>query len=133
MQPLPPFPQHLICVSSEQDVITMRQEVRQVARSLGLGLIEQAKIATAISAVARVMLGLTKGTQFTMRMAGQGETPALEILCKPKLWQASMSIALLEERLNLTNARLLVDEAHMTQQSGEPVLTLRMRLARLSR
>jgi hypothetical protein len=133
MQPLPTLPQHFICVSSEQDVITMRQEVRQVARSLGLGLIEQAKIATAISAVARVMLGLTKGTQFTMRMAGQGEHPALEILCRPTLWQASMSIALLEERLNLANARLLVDEATLSQQGGEPVLTLRMRLARHSR
>ena len=43
-------------IRNEYDVVAMRQEVRQVARDLGLGLSQQAKIATAISTVARALI-----------------------------------------------------------------------------
>jgi hypothetical protein len=133
MQPLSAHHQHRIHVNNEHDVIAMRQEVRQVARTLGLGLVEQAKIATAISAVARVMLVLCEGTMLTMRMTRQGDQSVLEITCAPVRWSGLTDLAQLEEQLNLANARLLVDEANLSERGGEPVLTLRMRLARSAR
>lgn len=129
MQSLPVLQHHQIRISNEHDVITMRQEVRQVAQSLGLGLIEQTKIATAISAVTRVMLTLCEGTLLTMRMARQGNQAVLEISCAPACWSELMDLAQLEEQLNLANARQLVDEATLSQSGGEPMLTLRIRLA----
>lgn len=122
-----------ICVSNENDVIAMRQEVRHMARSVGLGLIEQAKIATAISAIARMFLEEDGGTEVTMRMIGMGEQSALEIACIPPCGASSEEMAHMEERLLLTNARLLVDEAKLSQDANHLVLTLRMRLMRPTR
>ena len=119
-------------VSCEHDVIAMRQEVRQMARLLGLGLVEQAKIATAISGIARLLLGDSGGTVFTMRATGSGEQSALEISCTPS-FDAWMDTAYVEERLNLGNTRLLVDEARLSREADELVLTIRMRLARHAR
>lgn len=116
-------------VSCEHDVIAMRQEVRQMARLLGLGLVEQAKIATAISGIARLLLGDGGGTVFTMRATGSGEQSALEISCTP-LFDTWMDTSYVEERLNLCNTRLLVDEARLSREANELVLTIRMRLAR---
>jgi hypothetical protein len=117
-------------VHCEHDVITMRQEVRQMARLLGLGLVEQAKIATAISAVARVLLTLDCTTVFTMRATGQGEHSALEISCVPPFGSEPIDIGQLEQKLNLTSTRLLVDEASLSRDANDLVLILRMRLAR---
>jgi hypothetical protein len=133
MQPLSAFHQHRIHVGNEHDVIAMRQEVRQVARTLGLGLVEQAKIATAISAVARAMLALCEGVLLTMRMGRQGDQCVLEIMCAPMRWSGPRDLVQLEDHLNLANARLLVDEANLSERGGEPALTLRMRLARSAR
>jgi len=44
-----------IVVSTDYDVITMRQEIRLNARSFGMVLSQQARITAAVSAVARTM------------------------------------------------------------------------------
>jgi hypothetical protein len=118
-------PQH-ICVETEHDVTTMRQEARRIARTLGLGLGEQAKIATALSTVARVLLARHRSARFTFQTTVQGTPAALEIACV--LGPATAAFDQLEEIFNLADVRLLVDEATLSCDTGEAVLSLRMHL-----
>ena len=121
-------PHQHIRIATEYDVITMRQEVRQLARTLGLGLAEQAKIATAMSTVARALLARNRGAVFMLQTTGQEAQTVLEIACV--LGSASMSGGQLEQMWNLADIRLLVDEVILSYDSGEAVLRMRMRLAR---
>ena len=70
--------QHFI-VTTDYDVATKRQEVRRIERTLGLGLAQQAKITTAISTVARVMLARDRSALFILEPTAQGVPAALEI------------------------------------------------------
>ena len=40
-------------IRSEQDIVTARQRAREVAKSLGFGMVDQSRIATAVSEIAR--------------------------------------------------------------------------------
>src|SRR4051794_37878271 len=68
-------------VQTEYDVVTLRQEVRQLARALGMGLCQQAKISTALSVIARALLLNSPSTLFTIGVASQGAQPVLQISC----------------------------------------------------
>jgi hypothetical protein len=122
------IPAQHIYVTTEFHVVAMRQEVRQIARSLGLGLAEQAKIATAISTIARVLLTHHQGAVFTLRTIAQDTQAVLEIACV--LGQDSLDGAQPADLLNLPNIRLLVDEAVLSCEKGMTILRLRMRLTR---
>ena len=122
-------PQH-IRMTTEYDVIAMRQEVRQIARTLGLGLAEQAKIATAMSTIARVLLDRNRSAMFTLQTINQEAQTALEIVCV--LGLAPLDDVQLEQMWNLANVRLLVDEAMLSCDAGEAILRVRMRLTQLA-
>jgi hypothetical protein len=122
-------PQHII-VATEYDVTSMRQEVRRIARTLGLGLAEQAKIATAISTIARVLLVRYRTAMFTLQTTNLDARPALEIACT--LGPAPADGAQLEQMLHLADVRLLVDEVTLVFDTGEAILRMRMRLERLA-
>ncbi len=124
--------QHLV-VRTEYDVVTMRQQLRQQARALGLGLIEQAKLATAITAVARRLLALEQTTTFVMQTTTDRQRPALEIGCKVDLGMAGNSSAQIEETLGLDEARLLVDEVDIARDYDNISLTLCLWLGNPSR
>jgi hypothetical protein len=117
-------------MTTEYDVISMRQEVRQIARALGLGLAEQAKIATAMSTIARVLIGRNRSAMFTLQTINQEAQAALEIVCV--LGLAPLDDTQLEQMWNLANVRLLVDEATLSRDAGEAVLRVRMRLTHLA-
>jgi hypothetical protein len=119
-----------IRMTTEYDVITMRQEVRQIARALGLGLAEQAKIATAMSTIARVLIDRNRSAMFTLQTINQEAQAALEIVCV--LGLAPLDDTQLEQMWNLANVRLLVDEAMLSRDAGEAVLRVRMRLTHLA-
>ena len=123
-------PQHM-CVTTEYDVTTMRQEVRRLARALGLGLAEQAKIATAISTIARILLARYRSAIFTLQTTAQDAHPALEIACM--LGPAPADGARLERMLHLADVRLLVDEVMLLFDTGEAILRMHMRLEHQSR
>ena len=123
-------PQHFI-VKTDYDVTTMRQEVRRIARTLGLGLAQQAKITTAISSIARVMLARYHSALFALEPTAQGVPAALEITCM--LGPAPADGTQLEQVLPLAYVRLLVDETTLSYDAGQAVLRLRMHLARPSR
>jgi hypothetical protein len=122
-------PQHMR-VTTEYEVTTMRQEVRRIARGLGLGLAEQAKIATAISTIARMLIARHRSARFTLHTSAQGTPAALEIACL--LGPVPVENYQLEEIFNLADVRLLVDEVTLSCDTGEAVLHLRMHLTHLA-
>lgn len=128
MQSLPaPCTQRMV-VKSDHDVISLRQAVRQMARMVGLGLPEQARITAAISEIARLLLSHDSKTQFTIRITQQDVTHlALEILCASpytippgSMPDGSSDITFCAE------ARSLVDENSLASSDQGLLLTLRM-------
>ncbi len=117
---------HQMIVRNDYDVVAMRQDVRQQARLLGLGLIHQAKLATAISAIARGLLAIHPSPVFTMQMTTEGPRRALEIACIAELGSSIGERTQLEEALHFEEARMLVDEASLALGNHEARLTLRM-------
>ncbi|HEU4326014.1 MAG TPA: hypothetical protein VFS21_22940 [Roseiflexaceae bacterium] len=116
-------------VQSDRDVVTIRQDVRQQARTLGLGLAEQAKLAAAVGGVARALLALKGTAVFTIRTTGQGDRQALEVVCSAASCGWLLDLATAELELDVPAARMLVDETELTTVADRLLLTLRVVLA----
>ena len=121
---------HHMRVCNDRDVVTMRQEVRQCARELGLGLVQQAKIATAISEISRALLAWNNNIVFTMQTDHKGRHPALAISCVPPMQHLPADITQLGQLPHFSAACSLVDEASLTTTEQGGMLTLRMWLPR---
>jgi hypothetical protein len=117
-------------IRNEYDVVAMRQEVRQVARDLGLGLSQQAKVATAISTIARALIAANYSATMGMRTDDLPPRPALEIVCHLPANPLLKDLAQLEQLLHFGEARALVDEASLSLDGGGALLSLRMWLNR---
>jgi hypothetical protein len=117
-------------IRNEYDVVAMRQEVRQVARDLGLGLSQQAKIATAISTVARALIAASCSATMGIRTDDLAPHPALEIACHVSVDQLAVDLAQLEQELHFGEARALVDEAALSVEGDMVLIGLRMWLNR---
>jgi hypothetical protein len=130
MRTLPAAQTRQLQIRNEYDVVAMRQEVRQVARDLGLGLSQQAKIATAISTVARALIAANCSAAMGIRTDELASRPALEITCQLVLDHLPADSAQLEKVLNFGEARALVDEASLSLSSGAALLSFRMWLNR---
>ena len=69
-------------IHSDLDIVAARIEGRNLAKELGFGIIDQARIATAISELARnVLLYAQSGQMTLMRLLREGKT-GIEILCQ---------------------------------------------------
>jgi len=117
-------------IKSDYDVVAMRQEVRQAARDLGLGLSQQAKIATAISTIARALLAANVDTSICVRADVAMPRPALELSCYLPVKSLPEALAQLEQLLHFGEARALVDEAVLTLDAHGASFSLRMWLSR---
>jgi hypothetical protein len=111
-------------VQTEFDVVTLRQEVRQVARSLGIGLCEQAKISTALTVIARALLLSSPSTLFTIVVASQGSQPVLQISCVSAAIPEASGIAQIEQSSYMAEARLLVGDVTISCEAHGLVLKL---------
>lgn len=123
---------HRVQVVSEYDVVTIRQNVRQLARVFGLGLAEQAKLAAAISGVARALLSQQGGAEFTIKTVGEGRRKMLEVVCPAPASKTCADTSTFGQAVKLDEVRLLVDEAAVFETGHGFVLTLRMRLLRVA-
>jgi hypothetical protein len=123
-----PIPAYHLAVNTDYDVVSLRQHVRQQARALGLGLIQQAKLATATTTVARGLLGLHQRTTFVMRTLTEQEPPLFEVSCMARLTPTVQDCAQLDRVLRLDEARLLVDQLDLTPENEQIQITLRVRL-----
>jgi hypothetical protein len=117
-------------IRNESDIVAVRQEVRQVARNLGLGLSQQAKIATAISTVTRALIAASSSATMAIRTDDLAPRPALQIACQVSVDQIAVDLAQLEQALHFGEARALVDEAALTVEGDMVLLSLRMWLNR---
>jgi serine/threonine-protein kinase RsbT len=73
---------HRIPIKSELDIVTARVEGRGLAKEMGFGVIDQARIATAVSELARnVLLYAESGQIVLVRLEGQERT-GLQIVCE---------------------------------------------------
>ena len=111
-------------VQTEYDVVTLRQEVRQLARVLGMGLCEQAKISTALSVIARALLLNSPSTMFTIVVASQGAQPVLQISCVSATTPEASGLAQVEQSSYLAEARLLIGDVTISQETHGLVLKL---------
>ncbi len=126
MQPLSaPCGQRMI-VKNDHDVISLRQAVRQMARAVGLGLPEQARITAAISEIARLLLSHESKTQFTIRIVKDVAHPALEVLCTSPYIPRETSSDGSRGSTFCAEARSLVDENSLFTGDQGLLLTLRM-------
>ena len=113
-------------VQTEYDVVTLRQEVRQLARALGMGLCEQAKISTALSVIARALLLAGPSTVFTIDVASQGAQHVLQIACVSASIFAASGLAEIEQSSYVAEARLLVGDVTISRETHSLILKLRM-------
>src|SRR3954454_5444842 len=112
MQIISRVPPQRFIVTTDYDVATMRQEVRRKARTLGLGLAQQAKITTAISSIARVLLARYRSALFELETTARGTPAALEIACM--LGPVPANGVQLEQIVHLADVQLLVDETTLS-------------------
>jgi serine/threonine-protein kinase RsbT len=72
-------------IRDEQGIVAARQRAREVARRLGFGLVDQSRIATAVSELARnvVRYAADGSGEAIIRMVGEtGQGPGIEIVVR---------------------------------------------------
>jgi hypothetical protein len=99
-----------IVINTALDIVTLRQSVRQTARSLGFDLPLQAKATVIISTIAQAMLDDQTPPVFTIQVQTQSPRPGLEIVCVSPDMHRVGSISRLKQRLQLYDVCNLIDE-----------------------
>lgn len=73
-----------IPISSDLDIVAARVEARNLAREMGFGLIDQARIATAVSELARNVVLYARSGQITLKRLTSNNREGLEIVCEDR-------------------------------------------------
>lgn len=73
-----------IPIHSDLDIVAARIEGRNLAKELGFGIIDQARIATAISELARNVLLYARHGQITLTQLRREGQVGIEILCEDR-------------------------------------------------
>lgn len=113
-------------IRTEYDVIVLRQEVRQTARMLGMGLTQQAKIAAAISTIARALVAADFHATMLMSLEKTAARSAIEISCDVSPGQSAFDLVQLTQLIHFGDAQTLVDEAALSLNNGVAHCSLRM-------
>jgi hypothetical protein len=116
-------------IRSEYDVVAMRQEVRQTARTLGMGLTQQAKISAAISTIARALIAANCHATMSIRADMNKTRPTIEIICQLSADQLSGDLVQITALLHFGDAQVLADEAALSLINGTVFCCLRMWLS----
>ena len=118
--------QHEYTVNKEFDVVVLRQAIREVARTLDLSLVQQARITAAISDIARSLLTQHWSMIFAINVHPVGVRRALDVVCQKPPQQQHPSYVEFETLISIDSARQLLDEATFSHAAGCPLLTLRI-------
>ncbi len=113
-------------VNKEFDVVVLRQAIREVARSLELSLVQQARITAAISDIARDLLTHHWSMVFSILVHPVGLRRAMDVVCQKPDQQPHPSYVEFEREISIDSARQLLDEATFSHAAGHPLLTLRI-------
>lgn len=72
----------VIPVEEELDIVTARQAGRKISRSMGFSLVDQTRITTAISELARNIVLYAGAGTITIRIINKGTALAIEIIAE---------------------------------------------------
>lgn len=125
-------------ISSEQDVVTVRQRAREISELLGFSAQDQVRIATAVSELARIAFASTRGGQVDFSVADMG-SPSLLIVIKSsggemRAAPAGLSVGAgdRERRAALDSALVsagrLMDACDCHEERGSTAIEMRKRL-----
>ena len=64
----------VIPLAREEDIVTARQRAREISRELGFGAVDQSRIATAVSELARNVIRYARGAQGDVRIRALNES-----------------------------------------------------------
>lgn len=76
--------ERMVPIRSDLDIITARVEGRELAKELGFGVIDQARIATAISELTRNIVQYAEKGEAVMRSVDRDGRLGIEIVCQDK-------------------------------------------------
>lgn len=116
-----------LLIRSDLDIVSARVEGRDMAKTLGFGTIDQARIATAISELTRnIVLYASEGT-VTLRPIERGSKKGIEVVCEdhgPGIEDVSlvMQDGYSTSRglgMGLPGAKRLMDEFEIESQVGK--------------
>ena len=112
-------------LANNYDVVVARQHARQLARTMGFGLTDQTRIATAVSEVAR--RALERGGRMFFRVLLEGARQGVECVCIGAEWITAAPDQPTGEVLGgLRGVEKLMDEfALQTQADGQPIVLMR--------
>ncbi len=101
-----------------------------MARELGLGLSQQAKIATAISTIARALISTPGSTIVQLWVDHGAPSPAFVLSCRFVSADQPDNLVHLEQSIRFDETRILVDEAVLSADEYGILISLRMWLNR---
>jgi serine/threonine-protein kinase RsbT len=71
-------------IRTEEDIITSRAAAKELAREVGFGIVDQTKIATAISELTRNIVKYAREGLLHLRVVSRNQRPGLEIICEDR-------------------------------------------------
>ena len=125
MNPMPPVCE--IPIVSEADIVAVRTRGREMARALGFGTVDQTRIATAISELARNILIYAKTGLVRLSRVEKSSRPGLEILATDQGPGIRDVAAVLDGRgsssrglgLGIPGSRRLMDDFEVSSAPGQ--------------
>lgn len=114
-------------IRNMDDIITSRSAAKEMAREMGFGIVDQTKIATAISELARNVIDYAGAGMLSMRMIEENRKKGMEIICEDqgpgiddiaRAMQDGFSTAK-GLGMGLPGAKRLMDEFDITSARGK--------------
>ena len=116
-------------IKSDDDIITSRAAVKEMAREAGFGIVEQTMIATAVSELTRNIVKYAGEGLLYIRLLNEADRTGLEFVCEDRgpgiddieqTMQAGFSTGN-GLGMGLSGARKLMDEFSIESESGKGV------------
>lgn len=119
----------IVPIKREEDIVWSRGRGRDLARSLGFGLVDQSRIATAISELTRNIIRYAQEGECIIRSMDENERVGIEVRCEDRgpgipdieaaLRDGFSSQAGVGLGIGLPGARRLMDEMDIQSVPGE--------------
>jgi serine/threonine-protein kinase RsbT len=115
-----------VSINNDLDIVTARVEARNLARQIGFGIIDQARIATVVSELARNIVLYAEHGRMTLNRLNTKEQVGIEILCEDE-GKGIENVDLVLERdcstmrgegMGLPGAKRLMDEFEIRSELG---------------
>jgi serine/threonine-protein kinase RsbT len=116
-----------VLIETELDIVTARVEARNLAREMGFGVIDQARIATAISELAKNVILYANSGQIIFRRIELSGRVGLQIICEDQGPGIERMDQILHEcqspargsGMGLPGTKRLMDEFDIRSHAGE--------------